>query len=132
MLMAPAAASQLIFESVGMEDNTKVATAATATKTAVHIAWLETALSPMEMLRMADPETNTQSVYTKVSKAASSLPHKNGCLRTQEERHCEYLSPNATKHDVTSIINTIHLQMAQFEATDDIVGLAGLTDKLAK
>jgi len=60
--MAPAAASQLIFESVGMEDNTKVATAATATKTAVQVAWLDTAFSPIEMLRMADPETKTQSV----------------------------------------------------------------------
>ena len=37
MLMAPAAASQLIFERVGMEDNTNVATAATATNTAVQV-----------------------------------------------------------------------------------------------
>jgi virulence-associated protein VapD len=70
MLMAPAAASQLIFESVGMDDNTKVATAATATNTAVQVAWLETAFSPMEMLRMADPETNTQSVVAEVSTTA--------------------------------------------------------------
>jgi len=70
MLMAPAAANQLIFESVGMEDNTKVATAATATNTAVQVTWLETALSPIEMLRMADPETNTQSVDDEVSTIA--------------------------------------------------------------
>ena len=72
--MAPAAASQLIFESVGMEDNTKVATAATATKTAVQVAWLEMALSPIEILRMADPETKTQSVNkTQVSTTACGL-----------------------------------------------------------
>ena len=73
MLMAPAAASQLIFERVGMEDNTNVATAATATNTAVQVAWLETALSPMEMLRMADPDTNTQSVNTVVNTTAHRL-----------------------------------------------------------
>lgn len=70
ILTAPAAASQLIFESVGIEHSTKVATAATATNTAVQVALLETALSPMEMLKMADPETNTQSVVTQVSMTA--------------------------------------------------------------
>jgi hypothetical protein len=84
MLMAPAAASQLIFESVGMEDNTNVATAATATNTAVQVAWLETALSPMETLRMADPETKTQSVDDQVSTATYLLDlTADGELHTQ-------------------------------------------------
>jgi hypothetical protein len=88
MLMAPAAASQLIFESVGMEDNTKVATAATATNTAVQVACPETALSPMEMLRMADPETNTQSVNAEVSTIAHCLEQMDERgLRTQEKCH---------------------------------------------
>jgi len=70
MLTAPAAASQLIFESVGIEHRRKVATAATATNTAVQVALLDTALSPMETLKMADPETNTQSLRDEVSTIA--------------------------------------------------------------
>ena len=133
MLMAPAAASQLIFERVGMEDNTNVATAATATNTAVQVAWLETALSPMEMLRMADPETKTQSVDDEVSTATYLLDlTADGELHTQEKSDCEYLTPNAPKHDVASIVDTVHLQVAQFEATDDIVGLAKMNGRISK
>lgn len=77
MLTAPAAASQLIFDNVGIEERIKVVTAATAMKMAVHAPWLDTALSPIEMLKSAEPETNTQSIPTiNVSTAAHAMAER--------------------------------------------------------
>jgi hypothetical protein len=70
ILIAPAAASQLIFASVGIEQRVQVIIAATATYTAVHVAWLETALSPIETLRIAEPETKIQSRDPSISAIA--------------------------------------------------------------
>lgn len=57
MLTPPAAASQLIFDSVRIEARQTAAMAATATKIAVHTAWSETAFSPIDKLKMLDPAT---------------------------------------------------------------------------
>lgn len=59
--IAPHAASQLTFDSVGMEVRRKHATAPTATYAAVQVPCSDTALSPIEKLRMAEPVTKTQS-----------------------------------------------------------------------
>jgi hypothetical protein len=42
-------------------ENIKAKTAATAIKTAVHTAWVETALRPIEIPNIAEPETKIQS-----------------------------------------------------------------------
>lgn len=51
-----------------------------------------------------------------------------GGLHTKEKRHRENLSTNATKHDVASIVNTVHLRVAQFEAPNDIVRLGRMNE----
>lgn len=61
MAIAPPAASQLTFDSVGIEVKIKPATAPTATNAAVQVPCSDTALSPIEKLRMAEPVTKTQS-----------------------------------------------------------------------
>ena len=61
MEIAPPAASQLTFDSVGIEVKIKPATAPTATYAAVQVPCSDTALSPIEKLRMAEPVTKTQS-----------------------------------------------------------------------
>ena len=67
MAMAPPAASQLTFDSVGTEVKIKHATALTATNAAVQVPCSDTALSPIERLRMAEPLTKIQSKHTIVS-----------------------------------------------------------------
>ena len=61
MAIAPPAASQLTFDSVGIEVKIKPATAPTATNAAVQVPCSDTALSPIEKLKMAEPVTKTQS-----------------------------------------------------------------------
>lgn len=61
MLAAPAAASQLSFDRVGIDVKHQATTAATATNTAVQVPWLEIALRPIDTLKMAEPATNIQS-----------------------------------------------------------------------
>jgi hypothetical protein len=51
----PIHASQVILPSVRMLLRPNPAMAATAAKTAVHVAWVETAFRPIEMPRMAEP-----------------------------------------------------------------------------
>ena len=67
MLTAPAAASQLNFDSVGMEVRIQATTAATATNTAVQVPCSDTALSPIDTLRMAEPATKIQSEVPNIS-----------------------------------------------------------------
>ena len=67
MAIAPTAASQLTFDNVGIEVRIKAATAPTATYAAVQVPCSDTALSPIEKLRMAEPVTKTQSEDTIVS-----------------------------------------------------------------
>jgi hypothetical protein len=67
MAIAPPAASQLTFDSVGIEVKIKHATAPTATYTAVQVPCSDTAFSPIEKLRMAEPVTKTQSEHISVS-----------------------------------------------------------------
>lgn len=57
MLTIPTAASQLILDRVRMDENPKAATAATATRTAVHAPWDERAFRPIEMLNILEPAT---------------------------------------------------------------------------
>ena len=61
MAIAPPAASQLTFDSVGIEVKIKPATAPTATNAAVQVPCSDTAFSPIEKLKMAEPVTKTQS-----------------------------------------------------------------------
>ena len=61
ILAAPAAASQLSFDKVGIEVKHQATIAATATNTAVHVPWLVIALRPIDTLRMAEPATKIQS-----------------------------------------------------------------------
>ena len=65
--IAPAAASPLTFDSVGIEAKIRHATVATAMNIAVQVACLDTALSPIERLRIAEPETKTQSEGMRIS-----------------------------------------------------------------
>lgn len=65
--MAPPAASALTFDSVGIEANIRPATAATAMNIAVQVACPDTTLSPIERLRIAEPETKTQSEDIRIS-----------------------------------------------------------------
>jgi hypothetical protein len=60
--VAPTHASQVSLASVWMLAKLNPTMAATATNTAVHVAWLDTALSPMEMPSMPEPATKIQSV----------------------------------------------------------------------
>jgi hypothetical protein len=61
MHVAPIQASQEIRPSVRILASDAAAMAATATKTAVHVALLETAFKPIEVPSMPDPVTNIQS-----------------------------------------------------------------------
>jgi hypothetical protein len=122
ILMAPAAASQLIFASVGIEHMIQVAMAATATNNAVHVAWLVTALSPIETLRMAEPVTKIQSKDPSVSAIARDRLHMIWKL-TQHENPRKHIPPNPAEHDTAGSVNAINLGMAQLEAANDIVGL---------
>ena len=65
--IAPPAASALTFDSVGIEANIRPAMAVTAMNAAVQVACPETALSPIERLRIAEPETKTQSEDMRIS-----------------------------------------------------------------
>lgn len=58
---APTHASQLMRASVWILENMNAIMAATATKIAVHTEWSDSALNAIEMLSMAEPETNIQS-----------------------------------------------------------------------
>lgn len=60
----PTQAIQLIRPSVWMLDSMHPTIAATATKTAVQVPCVETALRPMEILRMPEPATKIQSAIT--------------------------------------------------------------------
>lgn len=55
MQKTPNSARAVIRPSVRMLESTKTMTKATATKTAVHTAWVDSALKAMEMLSMAEP-----------------------------------------------------------------------------
>lgn len=57
----PTHASQVMRPRVRMLPNMNPMTAATATKTAVHVPWADTAFNAMEILSMADPATKIQS-----------------------------------------------------------------------
>lgn len=61
MQVRPIQASQLIRPRVRMLPPTSPMAAATATKTDVQVAWLDTAFKPIEMLSMPDPATKVQS-----------------------------------------------------------------------
>lgn len=61
MLTAPAAASQLTFDKVGIDVRTQATIAAIATNTAVQVPCSETALSPIDTLKIAEPATKIQS-----------------------------------------------------------------------
>lgn len=52
---SPIHASQVIRPSVRMLLHTNPRIAATAAKTAVHVAWVETAFKPIEIARIAEP-----------------------------------------------------------------------------
>ena len=52
---SPIHASQVIRPRVRMLLNANPRIAATVAKTAVHVAWVETALKPIERLRIAEP-----------------------------------------------------------------------------
>jgi hypothetical protein len=69
MAIAPPAASQLTFDNVGMEVRINPATAPTATNAAVQVPCPDTALSPIEKLRMPEPATKIQSEDIRVSTA---------------------------------------------------------------
>lgn len=59
--VAPTHASQVSLASVWMLARLNPIMAATATNTAVHVAWLDTALRPMEIPSMPEPATKIQS-----------------------------------------------------------------------
>jgi hypothetical protein len=122
ILMAPAAASQLIFASVGIEHIVQVIMAATATNNAVHVAWLVTALSPIETLRIAEPVTKIQSKDSSVSAIVRDRLNMIWEL-TQHENPRKHILPNPAEHDSAGSVNAINLGMAQLEAANDIVGL---------
>lgn len=61
MVPTPTQASQLILPRVLILAKRKPTTAPTTTKTAVHVAWLETAFRPMETLSMPEPAMKVQS-----------------------------------------------------------------------
>lgn len=44
-------------------------------------------------------------------------------LLTQGKDGRKNFLPNPTKHDVTSIVNTVNFRMAQLEAADGVIGL---------
>lgn len=58
----PTHASQEIRCRVWMLENRKSIIAATATNTAVHVPWRESAFNAIEMLTIADPATKIQTV----------------------------------------------------------------------
>ena len=61
MQPTPSQASQLILPSVRMLAKQKPTTAATTTKTAVHVACVETAFKPIEVPSIPEPAMKVQS-----------------------------------------------------------------------
>lgn len=120
MLAAPAAASQLSFDRVGIEVRHQATIAATATNTAVHVPWLEIALRPIDTLRMAEPATNIQSEKLIISTMNLRIRYWN---LTEEEDNAKYFFSDPAKHDPAGIVNSIYFGMAQFEAPNDVVRL---------
>jgi hypothetical protein len=74
MATRPIQASQLILPRVRMLHSPKAAMAATATKTAVHAAWVLTALRPMEIPSSPEPPTKMSSRQN--AKAMTSRPQR--------------------------------------------------------
>lgn len=105
-----------------MEVRRKHATAPTATYAAVQVPCSDTALSPIEKLRMAEPVTKTQSDYTRSAQSEKNNG-SSGCILTQEKDHPKHYSSDPTEHDSSGVINTIDFRMASLKATDDVVGL---------
>lgn len=71
-VITPAHAAQVIRDKVRMLEIRNAAMAATATKTAVQVAWDEMALSPVAVLTMPDPAQNVQSNRAKRRYSISS------------------------------------------------------------
>jgi len=64
MAPTPIMASQVIRPRVRMLDSMNTMTNATATKTAVQVLWLESALRQIEMLNIADPAVITYTDHS--------------------------------------------------------------------
>ena len=104
----PIHASQVIRPRVRILAQRNPTTAAMATNTAVQTPWVETAFSPMEMPSIADPVTNIQ--YVGMSGIHTSVYIWQG-RRTETEGSSKNSPADQAKHQLPSIVNTIHLWM---------------------
>jgi hypothetical protein len=111
MLTAPAAASQLNFDRVGIEVRIQATTAAATMNTAVQVPCSDTALSPIDTLRIAEPATKIQSDVPASAQSDDSI-RSCGWILTEEEYHAKHFFSDSTKHDPAGIVNSIHLRVA--------------------
>lgn len=92
---------------------------ATATKTAVQVAWDETAFSAMEIPSIPEPATNVHPEMV-----SDVYIQRCACKGTLTEKECssqDNLACTAAQQP-THIVDTVDLTMAELEDTDDIVG----------
>lgn len=95
----------------------KPTTAATTTKTAVHVAWADTAFKPIEVPSIPEPAMKVQSkngiLVSKLSSGKLNFIHlEMGYTHTKAECGAKYFTSDTTKHQSTSIVDTIDLGVA--------------------
>lgn len=91
---------------------------ATTTNPAVQMACSETALSDMEMESMPEPAQNVWTAACQCSRATQSTLTKN----VADGQH---FTTGFAKHDVSGVVDHVHVRVGQLELAHDIVRPSG-------
>lgn len=115
--VSPIHASQVIWLSVWILPSINPTIAATATKTALHTIWVDTALRLIERLSIPEPATDIQSTR---GQWKDCLLHscKEGNVHRQNMNQSTLR--HSPKHQACSIVDSVHCAMTKFEFTDNV------------
>jgi hypothetical protein len=120
MQIAPIHASHEMQPKVRILEKTNVMIAATATKIAVQIACIDRAFRAIDTLNVAEPEQNVKTGKSVRIKHKSKMHDSQGFL-TKGKRSLKEFMSNATKEQLSDIIDTVYFAMIDFENPDNII-----------